>query len=228
MSSQNSIQFRFGGKLNQNTVAVQFDGESQNLQASFPKFCAIFQCKLLFVQGTSHFWRTTGIAQNSLRENERLLMGAHVLGTIPFISLSIVEDGELRITDKNGGSHVGSKVFDVSDLDPRLFRLGKDIILWCLPHCLWLTILWPVGGSLLTAHVHKLDHVVLSNILLGVGKLFEFGTQLGVLDNLSPLIVVGFYKVIHAPVKFVADTKRVLDNDLFEVLNRTSPVLAGR
>mmetsp|Transcript_356 Transcript_356/g.886 ORF Transcript_356/g.886 Transcript_356/m.886 type:complete len:250 (-) Transcript_356:844-1593(-) len=227
MGSQNGIHFEFGGELDQNIIAFNLDREGNDGERFLgTQFHAILQTELFLVERTGDLGSSSGISHQALRQHKGLLVGTHVLRTIPLATVSIVKDRQLRVTVQDGSTDIGGKVRHRSDTDPRLFRFGKHVGIRSLPHGLGFSVLGPIGGTLLTAHIDKFEHVLFVNGLIRVGKLLEFGPTDRILDDFGPFIVIGVDQVRHATIQFVADTEGIFHNDLFQMFNGTSTVLA--
>mmetsp|Transcript_4403 Transcript_4403/g.6407 ORF Transcript_4403/g.6407 Transcript_4403/m.6407 type:complete len:414 (+) Transcript_4403:668-1909(+) len=143
--------------------------------------------------------------------------------------MRVVEDGQLRLTVQNRRSDVRCKLIDRSDLHPRFFRTRKDVfdITGRLPKRLRLTICRPICRTLLSAHVHEINELVLLLIGIGVDELLEFGSFHRILDDLCPFIVVGIHQMFHATIELSTNSERIFDDDLLQMLNRTATVLAA-
>lgn len=188
VGTQNGIQFRDCWQFDKDLVTLEFDGESQDVQFGFADLLTRCQVEGLFVERTGHLGHVSGVAHDALRQYKGLLVRTHVLCAVPFSPHRIVEYCQLRVPVQDGGTDVGQKVRRRSDFDPRFFGLGEDVIAWCLPVGLRLSILWPIRWSDLSTHVNEFDHIVLLDILVGVGELFECCTELWIFNNLRLFI----------------------------------------
>mmetsp|Transcript_7072 Transcript_7072/g.20830 ORF Transcript_7072/g.20830 Transcript_7072/m.20830 type:complete len:430 (-) Transcript_7072:543-1832(-) len=228
VGSEDGIQFWDGRELDEDVIALQLDGEGEDVEALFAsvQLRTGLEVELLLVQWAGDLRRVVGVTDNSLRQDEGLLVRAHVLSAVPFSAHRVVENGQLGFAVKDWRSNVWREVGLGSDLHPRLLGVDEDIAFWHGPHGLRLSVLWPIGWSGLSADVDEFDHLVLLDGVVGVGELLELLAQFWVLDDLRPFIVVGFDQVRHAVVELFADSQGIFDDDFLQVLDWTTSVPA--
>mmetsp|Transcript_17086 Transcript_17086/g.39504 ORF Transcript_17086/g.39504 Transcript_17086/m.39504 type:complete len:201 (-) Transcript_17086:1698-2300(-) len=118
---QNGVQLVFVGKFYHDILSLQLDREGEDFQIALSNFISAFQTERFLVQWASHLGSVTSAPHDALRQHEGLLVGAHVLGAVPFAAMHVVEDGELGVAVKDGGANVGIKVGHLAYLDPLLF-----------------------------------------------------------------------------------------------------------
>mmetsp|Transcript_21805 Transcript_21805/g.64289 ORF Transcript_21805/g.64289 Transcript_21805/m.64289 type:complete len:742 (+) Transcript_21805:219-2444(+) len=227
VGAENGVQFLHGGKLHHDIIPLELHGEGEDLEISAVELGSGVESEGLLVERARDLGRAGGVADDPLTEHEGLLVGAHVLGDVPFAPLGVVEYGELSIPDEDGSADVDGKVGDGADPRPRFFGPGEDVVVGRGPVGMILTVGGPIGGTLLTALIDEFEHVLAFDGLVGVDELLELLAARGILDDLGPFVVVGIDEVLHAIIELSANAEGVLDDDLLEMFDRSASVLAG-
>mmetsp|Transcript_9018 Transcript_9018/g.19463 ORF Transcript_9018/g.19463 Transcript_9018/m.19463 type:complete len:268 (-) Transcript_9018:1926-2729(-) len=192
IGSQNGVEFGDRGQFRQNAAVCDTDGKGQNVEGLVTDSLSGFQAELFLVQRAGDLGCSILVTNDSLRQDKGLLVRTHVLSGVPFPALFVVEDRQLRVSVENGCSNVGEEIRNGSDVNPALLRVGKDVVRGGFPVGLACSVLGPIGGAELATHVNEFQHVVLVDGFFRVGELLVQLSQLWVLDDLRPFVVVGF------------------------------------
>mmetsp|Transcript_35404 Transcript_35404/g.108660 ORF Transcript_35404/g.108660 Transcript_35404/m.108660 type:complete len:399 (+) Transcript_35404:94-1290(+) len=200
-------------------------GERDDLQVAAVDLLARLQIELLLVERARDF-RGVAVGRDALRQDERLLVRAHVLRREDAAALH-AEDRELGGPVEHGGAQVLGEDVVGAEVDPARLRPPEDVEGRRAPHRLGSPVRGPVDGPALAALLLELDHLVRRLHLLRVGELLEEVRELVRLrDDVGPLVVVRVDAVLHATVQLVADAERIVDDDGPE--RREPRVVRGR
>ena len=107
MCSKDRVQFWNGGKFDEDTVVLDLDGESENVQFFIVDTLTGLQTELFLVERACDLRDAFLVTNDTLGQDEGLLVWAHVLCTVPLATLFIVKDSKLRVAVQDRCTDIG-------------------------------------------------------------------------------------------------------------------------